>query len=381
MFIFDLVLLSMAAAYAATLVVLSCALAAYRPATRRDVPPLVSVIMAARNESSQIIACLEALAAQHYDPARFEVIVVDDRSDDDTATLAESFKERLSRLTVLRIAENPTDMAPKKNAITAGIRASNGDIILCTDADCRPDPNWIRSTVELFTDEVGMVIGFSPVQPGRTWSMLGRFAALDGLALGALAASSAAFGKPLTATGRSLAYRRQTFDDVGGFSRIARFVSGDDDLLVQLVRKTRWRISYNFGAHVPTGSPSSFRQFMHQRIRHASKGRHYTWSVVAILALVYVFNVSVVVYPPMATVWFSNNQPWYAWLCKAGAELLFLSVAATRFRVWPCLTAFPLVAAMHPLYVVVFGLWGQLGRFEWKQTRHSALQPTGGPAE
>lgn len=364
-------LIAVSVLYCAVLLVCTIALILYR-SPRSSAQPFVSVVISARNEAERIGSCLDALARQSYPRDRYEVIVVDDRSNDDTASVVRRFEPCLPALSVLRIDTPDPDMAPKKFAIQTGIQAARGEIILCTDADCRPEPKWIESMVACFTESVGMVIGYSPIDPRRKISILQPFVALDSLALASLACASALWKKPVTATGRSLAYRREVFDEVGGFRSIGRFISGDDDLLLQLVRKTRWSVAYCIGAGslVPTDPPSGYRQFMHQKIRQASKGRHYTPGTIATLVLIYGFNLSLVLWTP----WAMGHGELLAAVplsIKLMADLGLLMTGGFRFRRLRFLCAYPLIGLLHPLYIVVFGAWGQFGKFEWKDQEHA----------
>ncbi len=355
--------------YGAVLLVCTIALVLYR-SPRSSAQPFVSVVISARNEAERIGTCLEALVRQSYPRDRYEVIVVDDRSDDDTASVVRRFERRLPALTVLRIDAPDPDMAPKKFAIQTGIQAARGRIILCTDADCRPESKWIESMTACFTESVGMVIGYSPIDPNRKLSVLQPFVALDSLALASLACASALWKKPVTATGRSLAYRREVFDEVGGFRSIGRFISGDDDLLLQLVRKTHWSVAYCTESLVPTDPPSGYRQFMHQKIRQASKGRHYTPGTIATLVLIYFFNLSLVLWAPWGW-WHGEPLAAMPLLIKLIADLGLLLTGGIRFRRLRFLLAYPLIGLLHPLYIVVFGAWGQFGKFEWKDQEHA----------
>lgn len=357
--------------YFSVLFICTIALILYRP-PRSTSQPFVSVVISARNEAGRIGSCLLALERQSYPKDRFEIIVVDDRSDDHTSAIARDLRSRLPALTVLRIDEHDSDMAPKKFAIQTGIRAARGTIILCTDADCCPETKWIESMVACFTESVGMVIGYSPIDPTRSVSILQPFVALDSLALASLACASALWKKPVTATGRSLAYRREVFDEVGGFRSIGRFISGDDDLLLQLVRKTRWTVAYCVGMQslVPTDPPSDYRQFMHQKIRQASKGRHYTAATITTLVLIYFYNLALVVWTPWA-LWHGQLLAVVPWVVKLVSDFGLLLTGGIRFRRRRFLLAYPLIGLLHPLYIVVFGAWGQFGKFEWKDQEHA----------
>lgn len=322
------------------------------------------MIVAARNEASTIERCIRAIAEQDYD--RFELIVADDRSQDDTALLAAKTGALLSQFKLIRIHAGDSLMAPKKNALNEAIKVAGGEILLFTDADCRPPSTWISSMVAHFRDEVGLVVGYSPVDPQG--GLLDRFLSLDSLALAGMAASGSALGLTMTATGRSLAYRRQVFEEVGGFSRIAQFVSGDDDLFLGLVQKTSWKTAYcmDSAAAVPTLPPEKFSTFVHQKIRQASKSRNYSPKIIAILTTIYVFNAVLLSYVP-ARAWMEHSIMFLMpWGVKVTADLLFLIVAGFRLGRIRFLLSYPLVALVHPFYVVVFGAWGRFGTFEWK---------------
>jgi cellulose synthase/poly-beta-1,6-N-acetylglucosamine synthase-like glycosyltransferase len=270
--------------------------------------------------------------------------------------------------------ETPSTMAPKKNALNEGIKTAKGEIIVCTDADCRPEENWLASMISGFGDEVGMVVGYSPIEPKKRFSLLENFTALDSLSLASLAAASSACGMTLTATGRSLAYRKTVFNEVGGFSKIAHFISGDDDLLLGLVKKTRWRVAYAIGekALVYTDPPETFRKFINQKIRQASKGRHYSVKMIAGLSLFYVFDLLLITYVPVMFFSAADLPQRYfylsIWIIKLTADLLTLAVGAWRFNKARYLLFYPLISVIHPFYVVVFGAWGLFGKFEWKDS-------------
>jgi cellulose synthase/poly-beta-1,6-N-acetylglucosamine synthase-like glycosyltransferase len=367
----DFFLSSFTALYALTLVILSAGLLFYNSPRSKEKKPFVSVIIAARNEEKRISACLQLLLSQTYPREFFEVIVINDRSSDRTGVLVESFQKEFAELRLVTLTETPPVMAPKKHALNEGIKSAKGEIIVCTDADCRPEENWLSSMVSCFTEKVGMVVGFSPIDPKRS-SLLDNFVALDSLALASLSAAGTAYGMTLTATGRSLAYRKKVFEEVGGFSKIAHFVSGDDDLLLGLVKKTHWKTAYCIGDKtlVPTDPPGSFISFVHQKIRQASKGRHYGFKMTAGLTLFYIYNVLMISYVP-ANILLSNamsQKLFYMsfWIIKLISDLLILTIGAWRFGRFRFLSLYPLIAMVHPFYITVFGAWGLFGKFEWK---------------
>ncbi len=250
--------------------------------------PKISVIIAARNEEKHISRCLDHISKQDY--PEYEVIVINDRSTDKTEEIVHNFPG-LKNLKLITVTQLPENIAPKKNALSEGIKAATGEILLLTDADCKADNDWISSTVKCFNPEVGMVVGYSPIDPVNPNSVFENFVAIDSLGLASASAGSAFWGSPITATGRNLAYRKSVFEQVGGFSKIAHFVSGDDDLFLKLVKNTGWKIAYNLKGLISTIPPERFENFINQKIRQASKGRHYSPKIIGIGVILFTFNL------------------------------------------------------------------------------------------
>ena len=242
MSLFDLLLAGSGAVYTAAILWLLAGLRRGRAgASPRSTS--TSIIVAARNEANSIESCLQALKRQDYQ-GRMEVVVIDDRSRDDTAARVLEQAREWPQLKLLRARENGPFRCPKKSALAQGIDASEGELLLFTDADCRPPPGWVRSTAAHFADDVGLVAGYACFRPGKS-ARLGLLA-LDNLAVAALSAGSVGMGHVLACTGRNMAYRRQVYEEVGGFGSIGHLIGGDDVYFARLVaRRSRWRLAYN----------------------------------------------------------------------------------------------------------------------------------------
>ena len=233
--------------------------------------PFVSIVIPAKNEAKNIINILNNLSQQTYPEDLFEVIVVDDKSQDYTATIVNDFMGNISNLQLLSTAGVESSLRYKKHPLNLGIRKSQGEILLLTDADCTVSSNWIAAMVSSFTENVGMVIGYSEASPVRTITQ--KLEALDFLMLLSAARGSAALGDPYACTGQNLAYRRQAFDAVEGFSAFASQVGGDDTLLMQQIkRQTSWEIVFSPDpdSFVKSTPQETAWGFITQRIRWAS---------------------------------------------------------------------------------------------------------------
>ena len=233
--------------------------------------PFVSIVIPAKNEAKNIVNILNNLSQQTYPEDLFEVIVVDDKSQDYTATIVNDFMGNISNLQLLSTAGVESSLRYKKHPLNLGIRKSQGEILLLTDADCIVSSNWIATMVSSFTENVGMVIGYSEASPVRTITQ--KLEALDFLMLLSAARGSAALGDPYACTGQNLAYRRQAFDAVEGFSAFASQVGGDDTLLMQQIkRQTSWEIVFSPDpdSFVKSTPQETAWGFITQRIRWAT---------------------------------------------------------------------------------------------------------------
>ena len=331
----------------------------------------VSVIIAARNEEANIGLCLDALVKQSYPKKMYDITVVNDRSNDGTGDIVKEYAKKYSNIKSLKINEIPDGFSPKKNALANGIAQARGEIILTTDADCAPVPTWIETMVSYFDSDVGLVAGFSPLEKTDRETLFSKMMTLDSLSLAAIAAGSFGIAKPLTCNGRNLAYRKKAYDEVGGFDKIKHFVSGDDDLFLHLITgHTSWKTKYAFdkNALVKSTVPENAGHFASQRTRHASKGFFYSTWLTLSLAAVYLFNLLLVILLPVSIVHPNFLFIWgTGFFLKITSEFIFLFKVASAYHYQRIFTAYPVAALLHPLYVIVFGLWGQVGKFKWKE--------------
>ena len=198
----------------------------------------VTVIIAARNEEDNIGHILNDLCNQTYPLKKYNIIVVNDGSTDRTQEVIDSYTKKASNINTLAVRHVPKGTSPKKYALQLAIEQSDSDLVLSTDADCRVPPTWIETMVSYFTPDVGFVIGFSQYgRPRDKQNLIENLQAFDFLQMMGVAAGTSNLGLPMAASGQNLAYRRDAFVQVGGYSKIAHRISGDDVLLLQLIRR------------------------------------------------------------------------------------------------------------------------------------------------
>lgn len=331
----------------------------------------VSVIVAARNEEDNIEKCLVSLSSQDYPQKYYDVYIINDRSEDNTEHIISKFVSEHSNFHLINVKSVPPNMSPKKHALQMAIDASGGAIIISTDADCVPLNGWISGLVKYYNDDsVGFVAGYAPIKNSGKGLMDGLIN-LDSLSLAAVSAGSIGNNYPLTCTGRNLSYRRSSFESIGGFDGLWKFMSGDDDLLLHKAHYNKVNIKYSIlpSTFVNSTTSDSMTDLSHQRRRHASKGLHYyslpgmTGLKIA-LPLIYLFNLLIVLGLLGITQDLSGLA--FAVISKSIAEFYLLSLFSSIVGVSRLLKLFPLAQFIHPFYVVIFGAWGTLGRFRWK---------------
>ncbi len=338
----------------------------------------VSVIVCAHNEEDNISGCLEALLAQDYPKKNLEFIIVDDRSTDKTGELIDIYRKKDKRIKKITITDILAYFAPKKRAIDTAIKQAKGEIILLTDADGRPSPNWVNEMNAHFTDSTDMIIGYAPYNIEPTYSIPKKLLALEYLSHAAVAAASTGIGIPLTCVGTNMGYRKKLYEDVNGFGEYKHILSGDDDLFLTRVREfNRYSINYvtSINSQVKNDPPATIDKFIQQRIRYASKGLLYPKNVSLGLLLYFTFNVLLLF--GLLFGLFSGDLFRYALtalLIKGISDFLFMNKAARTLHDLRSMDVFLIGEILHIPYVVLFGIMGQIKRFNWGGTKSEAMR-------
>jgi cellulose synthase/poly-beta-1,6-N-acetylglucosamine synthase-like glycosyltransferase len=380
------------------------AIPVYRPAsgTRSSSRTRISVLVPARNEEKNIGNCLQSLFSQSYPKDLYQVIVIDDHSTDGTVTRVHAFRGETARpgenlypvsnLLCLSLNAEPAGSGPvkahKKFAIEAGIRAATGELIVTTDADCLFQPGWLQMMAG-FYEQTGAKFIAAPVKiteepqaiatktkNGRrgAHSFLSIFQTLDFITLQGITGAAVHRKFHSMCNGANLAYEKQAFLEVGGFSGIDGIPSGDDMLLMhKIYKKYPGRVFYlkNHQAIVSTGPETTWKGFVNQRVRWASKADQYDDKrIFWVLLMVYLVNL---LFAALVMASFWNSR--YLWLLlvliliKTMMEYPFVRTVAGFFDQERLMPYFPLMQPFHILYTIVIGWLGKFGSYRWKERK------------
>ena len=235
--------------------------------------PPVSVIIAARNEYYNLQENLPAILDQDYPD--FEVVVVNHTSTDASALLLKEFQTKHPNLKVVHIEKELNFFHGKKFPLSIGIKSAENDILLLTDADCKPlSKNWISSMAGNYAPATEIVLGYGPYAQGK--SLLNRFIRYDTFVVAMQYLSFALIGMPYMGVGRNLSYRRSMFFRNKGFTSHYQIASGDDDLFInQVANKRNTRIALQKDSFTYSVPKQTFDEWIRQKRRHLSTGKNY----------------------------------------------------------------------------------------------------------
>ena len=328
----------------------------------------VSVIVAARNEEKSISRTLDDLIAQSYDKNLTEIIFIDDHSTDRTSEIISSYTQHGIKLICLN--EDKPLNSYKKKAIQMAIAASSGTLIVTTDADCKMEPDWLKTIVSFYEENNYKMIS-SPVVYFEERSFFERAQSLEFLYLIGLGASTIGNGQPATCNGANLAYEKEAFYEVNGFKGIDDLASGDDELLLHKMSKAfNNKIGFlkNRNAIVYTHAKTTIKEFIQQRKRWSSKSTRYKdRSVIALGVFVWVFNLALIANICAGLfIEFFLKAALFQLLCKFLIEFVFLYKVTGFADRRKLLFLLPIVSLVHALYIVYIGIAGNSGKYKWK---------------
>lgn len=235
--------------------------------------PAVTVVVCAHNELENLHELLPMLNEQDY--PKYEVIVMNDRSWDGTEEFAETEAKTLEKIRFFHIEQEYDHVTPKKYAITTAVRNAKYDIVLLTDADCRPTTDqWIKEMVSHLTSDKDIVLGFSPYQ--KNSGFLNRLIRFETFYVAVQYLSLALAGKPYMGVGRNLMYRKALFLQNKGFYTHLRVVGGDDDLLInEVANRQNTAICIDPGTFTVSEPKKTWSSWYLQKKRHLSVSKYY----------------------------------------------------------------------------------------------------------
>lgn len=330
----------------------------------------VSLVIAIRNELSTLGNLLAHIDKQLLTKELYQVILVNDGSDDGSEQIAREYAGRRANVVFI---DNSAGIPGKKNALAKGIEAAGHEVIVVTDADCIMGSRCLQTISGYFAlHDPDMMIGLVDIESGTT--MLTRFQEMEFLSLVASGAGAAACNMPVYCNAACLAFKRNLYK-LAADPVLSLTASGDDTFLLHTAKKEKKNIKLlkSVDAIVSTRGLPGWRDFINQRFRWVSKGRYYSDKDTLLVALVVLL---------MNMAWlcsllmlFTGNHSWtFAAMFsgKAAADYLLMKNFYGFYDKNFPVGYFLLFSMIYPFYVTIVAPGGLLFGYSWKGRHYRA---------
>ena len=336
-----------------------------------------SIVIPFRNESENLPQLLASISRLNYPKPLFEIILVDDDSEDESTAIIKKFlakkssKKNFTRIDNIRIIQNKRySNSPKKDAITAAIAISKYNWIITSDADCILPPFWL----DTFDEHIQIKNPNSIVAPVRYHgenSFLNRFQTLDFLSLQGATIGSFGLHRPFMCNGANFGYKKSVFKTVDGFEGNNKIASGDDlFLLEKFSKQDSKKVHYlmSIEAVVSTNPAKNRTELIQQRLRWASKtSRYNNWVTKGVGVIVLLGNLVCLAFIPAVLLeYLTFKTAITLFIIKFSIDFLLLFKTARFFKQETLLLSYLFSSLIYPFFCLYIVLLSLFKSYEWK---------------
>jgi biofilm PGA synthesis N-glycosyltransferase PgaC len=317
-----------------------------------------TILVPFRNEKETLANLVASFESLSYPKDLIEIILINDHSDDGSELY--DFSNSFLNIRIIHAKGEG-----KKNAITEGIAKASNEIIVQTDADCEVPEYWLNYLLAPFPEKDmvcgSVVFSNSQLQNSEILSYQGIGKAANHMRT------------PFLCNAANMAYRKSTFQDLGGFNDNISISSGDDVYLLRSFSKAKKEIAYTLNEKccVKTKAERSPGKYLKQRVRWASKTKK-GQSFDVVLAGIVVFLTNVFVLFEIALNVIQGVEMGIgliAVLSKFAIDFLFLFLVAQRMKKYLPLLSFPIASIWYSLYIVLIVILSGFYRPKWKNRK------------
>ena len=330
-----------------------------------------SIIIPFRNEAEILPTLLESIQKLKYPSHLFEVILVDDASEDSSVEIINEILQPNSEQNNIRLITNKRQSAsPKKDAITVAIGVAKNEWILTTDADCILPATWLNA-YDAFIQKYNPTLVAGPVhyQPNNT--LVGQFQKFDVLSLQLVTMGFFGWGAPTLCNGANLAYRKDAFVEVDGFAGNNHVASGDDIFILEKMQKlAQGKVLFlkSVEALVTTQVQKTWADTISQRIRWASKTSKQKMLLSKLLGFLVFLTNFIAVGGLIYCIFHPDFLQYYLGFLAAKILTDFIAIAFsnTFFRSKINIGAFLISVLYYPVITMIVVLGSLKGSYSWK---------------
>lgn len=331
-----------------------------------------SVIIPFRNEAEHLDHLIASISKLNYPKSMFEVILVDDDSEDDSVKHINNFRSKKGSkgIAIQVIQNNRTSHSPKKDAISTAVNISKFDWIITTDADCVLPNYWLDAFDEFVqVNHPNCIV--APVTYHVKTSFFNRFQTLDILSLQGATVGGFGIKKPFMCNGANFAYQKSLFESLNGFEGNTSIASGDDIFLLEkFVKHNAKKVQYlkSPKAVVTTNPCPDFKHLIQQRVRWASKTSRYdNWFARLIGIFVFLGNLTYLTFIPLVLFNLLTLKIAISlFVIKFCIDFLLLFKTTRFFKQETLLGSYMFSSLLFPPFSVYVALLSLFKSYEWK---------------
>jgi glycosyltransferase involved in cell wall biosynthesis len=333
-----------------------------------------SIVIPFRNEALKLPQLLSSILNLDYSRTMFEVLLINDYSDDNSVEIIESYLANTS--INYTIIENKVEGdSPKKEAIKLAIELAKNKWIITTDADCILSKKWL-SIFDQFIQEKKPEMVIAPVTYTASNAFFDGFQLLDFLSLQSVTIGAFGINNPFICNGANFAYQKELFLDLNGFKENDNLASGDDVFLLQKAVHQHKKVNYLKSIHalVKTNPQSTFSELVQQRIRWASKSKAYKNLFSKLVGLVVLFmNLVLVVALFLSfTSLISTRDVLIAFAIKITIDLWCILKVSNLYGQNKYLYYLLPSSLIYPFFIIYISILSIFSGFIWKERRYKS---------
>jgi cellulose synthase/poly-beta-1,6-N-acetylglucosamine synthase-like glycosyltransferase len=329
-----------------------------------------SIIIPFRNEAKNLPILLSSLLKINYPPHLFEIILVNDGSEDDYQQIISTFCKLNPNLNLRVINSERQTGSPKKDAIKTAVKGSKHDWIVTTDADCEVPPNWLELFNQVIEEKEVLFIS-APVKFREKNSLLFHFQNLNFISLIGSTIGSFGIHKPIMCNGANLCYNKEAFFKINGFDGNSDIPSGDDVFLLEKMNSSFPGKTYYLKskeAIVKTNAEKNTISFYNQQVRWAGKSTAYNSIFSKIVGIsVLLINATLII---LLISSITNPVYWKTLITifslKLFIDFILIYKTSSFLNNTSSLKHFLITSTIYPFFVTYTGISSLFKSYQWK---------------
>ena len=329
-----------------------------------------SIVVPFRNEAKNLPHLLNNIQQLNYPKHLFEILFVNDASDDDSSDLVKKYQQQFPLINIVLLNNLVKSNAPKKDAINTAIKNAKFTWIVTTDADCKIPPSWLQ-VFNQFIELKNPVFISAPVKMEVKSSILKHYQHFNMLSLQGATIGSFGLKNPLMCNGANLCYKKNIFNELKGFEGNENIASGDDVFLLEKMATYYPKQTFflkSKSAIVSTTSEKNWNSYINQQIRWASKATAYKSSFSKFTGIVVLLmNLLLLILPFIAfksTIFLTLF--FIIFTQKIIIDFILIQKTATFLQSKTSLKNYLKTVCLYPLLTTLIGLTSIFKGYEWK---------------